>query len=59
MIDENTLHGTGRKVGSEGGGITLQIEKKIESDGALNAYICLIMYAQLNIQNETFVSAIY
>ena len=40
-------------------GITLQIEKKGESAGNLNAYIYLIMNAQLNIQNSTFVSAIY
>ena len=58
-IDENTLHGTGRKVGSEGGGITLQIEKKAESAEALiNAYIYLIMDAQLNNENGAFVSAI-
>ena len=33
MIDENTLHGTGRKIGSSGGGgeITLHIEKKCAS----------------------------
>ena len=49
MINENTLHGTGMKVENEGGGITLQIEKKVESAGALNAYIYLIMDAQLNI----------
>ena len=59
MINENTLHGTGRKVGGEGGGITLQIEKKAESAGALNAYIYLIMDVQLNIQSGAFVSAIY
>ena len=34
-------------------GITLQIEKKVETDGALNAFIYLIMDAQLNIQNGT------
>ena len=48
-IDENTLQGVGRKIGSNGGGITLQIEKKTESDGALNACIYLIMDAQLSI----------
>ena len=58
MIDENTLYRTGRKVGNEGG-ITLQIEKKAESAGALNAYIYLIMDAQLNIQNGAFVSAVH
>ena len=52
-IDENTLHGTDRKIGRPGGGeeITLQIEKKAESTGALKAYIYLIMDAQLNIEN--------
>ena len=54
MIDENELHGT-----SESEGITLQIEEKAESSGALNAYIYLIMDAQLNIQNGTYVSAVY
>ena len=51
-IDENTLHGTGRRLGSTLGGITLQIEKKAETAGPLNAYIYLIMDAQLNIQND-------
>ena len=37
-------------------GITLQIEKKAESAGNLNAYIYLIMDAQLNIQNGAYVS---
>ena len=59
MIDENTLHGTGRRIENTSEGITLQIEKKAESDGNLNAYIYLIMDTQLNIQNSAFVSAIY
>ena len=59
MIDENELHGTGRRIENASEGITLQIEKKAESAGALNAYICLIMDAQLDIQNATYVSAVY
>ena len=59
MIDENFLHGTGRRIENASEGITLQIEKKTESAGALNAYIYLIMDAQLNIQNGTYVSAVY
>ena len=54
-IDENELHGTGRCIE----GITLQIEKKAESAGPLNAYIYLIVNAQLNIQNGAYVSAVY
>ena len=58
-IDENELHGTGRRIENASEGITLQIEKKAESAGALNAYIYLIMDAQLNIQNGAYVSAVY
>ena len=55
-IDENE---TGRHIENASEGITLQIEKKEESAGALNAYIYLIMDAQLNIQNGTYVSVVY
>ena len=58
-IDENELHGTGRQIGNTSGGITIQIEKKAKSAGALKAYIFLIMDAQLNIQNGSYVSAVY
>ena len=59
MIDENELHGTGKRIENASEGITLQIEKKAESAGVLNAYIYLIMDAQLNIQNGAYVSAVY
>ena len=59
MIDENELHRTGRRIENASEGIALQIEKKAESAGALNAYIYLIMDAQLNIQNGTYVFAVY
>ena len=59
MIDENELHGMGRRIESASEGITLQIEKKEESAGALNAYIYLIMDAQLNVQNGAYVSVVY
>ena len=58
-IDEKELHGTGRKIENASEGITLQIEKKAESARALNAYIYLIMDPQLNIQNGSYVSAVY
>ena len=59
MIGENVLHGTGRVIGSTGGGITLQIKKKAETAGKLKVYIYLITDAQLNIQNRVFVSAMH
>ena len=58
-IDENFPHGMGRRIENASEGITLQIEKKEETAGALNAYIYLIMDAQLNIQNGKYVSAVY
>ena len=54
MIDENTLHGMGREIENASEGITLQVEKKAEMAGALNAYIYLIMDARLNIKNGAF-----
>ena len=59
MIDENELHGMGRRIENVSKEITLQIRKKAETAGALNAYIYLIMDAQLDIQSGPYVSAIY
>ena len=58
-IDENSLHGTGRRIENASEGITLQIEKKAEAAGKLNAYVYLIMDAQLNIQDGKFFSVLY
>ena len=58
-IDENEAHGTRRRIENASEGITLQIKKKAESAGALNAYMYLIMDAQLNVQSGAYVSAIY
>ena len=59
MIDENTLHGTGRRIENASVGIILQTEKKAESARNLNTYIYLIMDAQLNIENGALVSTLY
>ena len=53
-IDENELHRTGSQIGNTSGGIAIQVEKRVESPGALKAYIYLIMDARLNIQNGAF-----
>ena len=58
-IDENELQGTGREIEHTLGGITIQVERKEESPGALKAYIYLIMDARLKIQCGTYVSAVY
>ena len=59
MTDENELHRMGRRIENASEGISLQIEKKAESAGALSAYVYLIMDAQLNIQNGAYVPAVY
>ena len=59
MIDENKQHKTGRRIENASEGITLQIEKKEESAGALNTYIYPIMDAQLNIQNGAYFFTVY
>ena len=58
-VGENELHGMGRRIENASEGITLQTEKKEESARGVNAYIYLIMDAQLNIQNGTYVSVVY
>ena len=59
MINEYEVHGAGRRIENASEGITLQIEKKADTAGDLNAYIYLIMDAQLNILNGTYVSVEY
>ena len=59
IIDENELHGMGRQIGNTSGEIMVQVEKKAESAWALKAYIYLIMDAQLNIENGTYISTKY
>ena len=49
----------GRSIENASEGTTRQIDKEAESAGVLNTYVYQIMDAQLNIQNEAFVSAIY
>ena len=60
MIDENELHGTGRRIENASEGITLQIEKKAESAGGSK---CLHLphhgCSQLNIQSGAYASAVY
>ena len=58
-IDENALHGTGRRIENASEGITIQIEKKAETAGVLNAYVYLIMDAQLNIEDGKFRNVLY
>ena len=55
--DDNKIHGSGRRVVNTSEGITPQVEKKAEAARELN--ICIIMDAQLYIENGRFHSVVY
>ena len=57
--DDDSLHGSGRRIENTSEGITIQITKKAEATGALNIYLFVVMDAQLNIEDGRFVSAAY
>ena len=57
--DDNSLHGTGRRIENGSEGITLQLEKTSEAAGVLNCYVYVVTDASLNIQNGRFVKAAY
>ena len=48
-----------RRIENASEGITIQLEKAVETAGDLNCFIYIIMHAQLNIENGRFHSAIY
>ena len=57
--DDQTLHGSGRRIENASEGITLQLDKTAQTAGTLNCYIYLLTDTQLNIGNGQFISAIY
>ena len=54
--DDDSLHGSGRRIENASEGITIKITKKAEATGALNIYLFVVMDAQLNIEDGRFVS---
>ena len=57
--DDDSLHGSGRRIEKASDGITIQITKKAEATGALNIYLFVVIDAQLNIEDSRFVSVAY
>ena len=57
--NDDSLHGSGRRIEKASECITIQITKKAEATGALNIYLFVFMDAQLNIEDGRFVSADY
>ena len=57
--DDDSLHGSGRKIEGASQSIQIQIEKKAETAGNLDAYVYYIHDAQLNFERSRLVSSIY
>ena len=55
-IDDNALHGSGRRLENTSEGIQLQITKKAESSGKLSCYLYIFQDAQINIGNTQFLN---
>ena len=58
-IDDNRLHGSGRRLENTSEGIRLQITKKAESAGKLSCYLYIIQDAQINISDAQFLNVVY
>ena len=57
--DDDSLHGSGRRIENASEGVTVQITKKAETAGTLNMYLYVIMDAQINFENGRFITALY
>ena len=57
--DDDSLHGSGRRIENASEGVTVQITKKAETAGTLNMYLYVIMDAQINFENGRFINALY
>ena len=53
-IDDNRLHGSGRRLENTSEGVRLQITKKAESAGKLSCYLYIFQDAQINISVPSF-----
>lgn len=47
--DDQTVHGSGRRIENASEGITVQLDKTAQAAGALNCYVYLLLDAQMNI----------
>ena len=58
-IDDNRLHGSGRRLENTSEGIRLQITNKAESAGKLSCYLYIFQDAQINISDSQFLNVVY
>ena len=58
-IDDNRLHGSGRRLENTSEGIRLQITKESGSAGKLSCYLYIFQDAQINISDTQFLNVVY
>ena len=58
-IDDNRLHGSGRRLENTSEGIRLQITKEAGSAGKLSCYLHIFQDAQINISDTQFLNVVY
>ena len=57
--DDNTLHGSGRRIENASEGITIQIAKESGADEPINVYLFVIQDAQINFEDGRFKEVSY
>ena len=57
--DDNTLHVSGRRKENTSEEVTIQIEKKQDTDENLNIYLYIIQDAQINLEDGRFKEVVY
>ena len=58
-IDDNRLHGSGRRLENTSEGIYLQITEESGSVGKLSCYLHILQDAQINISDAQFLNVVY
>ena len=58
-IDNNRLHGSGRRLENISEGICLQITKEAGASGKLSCYLYIFQDAQINISDAQFLNVVY
>ena len=57
--DDNSLHGSGRRIENASEGITIQITKESGADEPINLYLFVIQDAQINFEDSRFKEILY
>ena len=58
-IEDNRLHGSGRRLENTSEGIHLQITKEAGASGKLSCYLYIFQDAQINISDAQFLNVVY